>query len=61
MATNGARPPDSQSNMEKVTVRVPRALFEQLEDAVENDEFPNRSEAVREGLRAVVGGGGRDG
>lgn len=56
MTTNGARPADSRSKMERVTVRVPKALLER----VDASEFPNRSEAIRAGLWAVVDGSDRD-
>lgn len=37
--------------MERLTVRIPKKHYEELTDLVEDDEYPNRSEAVREAVR----------
>lgn len=34
-----------------MTVRIPKKHYEELTDLVEDDEYPNRSEAVREAVR----------
>lgn len=39
---------------DQVTIRLPNTLISQLDAAVEDGQFPNRSEAVREGTRQVL-------
>ena len=41
--------------MERVTVRVTERRLDELEALVDAGEYPNRSEAIREGLRQLVG------
>lgn len=39
---------------ERVTVRVTQSELERVEQLVDDGIFPNRSEAIREGLRQVT-------
>ena len=39
---------------DRVTIRLPAGLNDRLDTAVENGQFVDRSEAVREGLREVL-------
>ena len=40
--------------MERVTGRIPRQRVEQVEELVDQGEFPNRSEAIRSAVRQLV-------
>lgn len=40
--------------MERVTLRVPKQQVEEVEAMVERGEYPNRSEAIRAGIRMLV-------
>lgn len=40
--------------MRRVTLRVPHRQVEDLDTMVENDEFPNRSEAIRTAIRELL-------
>lgn len=40
--------------MERVTLRVPKRQVEEIEDLVENGEFPTRSEAIRTAVREML-------
>lgn len=42
--------------MDRLTVRIPSALHDDLETIVESGYYPGRSEAVRDGLRALLNG-----
>lgn len=43
-----------RTTSERVTVRVPAGLLEQIDDRVERGEFSSRSEAVRSALRRIA-------
>jgi DNA-binding PadR family transcriptional regulator len=45
--------PASSGGMKRVTVRVPKRLLADLEDAVERGLYPSRSEAIRAGIRSL--------
>lgn len=51
-STNGDRLDKEGDTMQRVTLRVPDELLA----AVDASEFPNRSAAIRAGMRAVVAG-----
>jgi antitoxin ParD1/3/4 len=40
--------------MERVTLRIPKAQIEDVEQMVESGEFPNRSEAIRAAVRDML-------
>lgn len=40
--------------MDRVTVRVPRQQMKELEQLVEDGVYPNRSEAIRAGVRNLL-------
>lgn len=40
--------------MDRVTLRIPTAQLEEIEKAVENGHFPNRSEAIRAAVREML-------
>lgn len=44
--------PDEQ---ERVTVRVPPRMVEDLDNSVENGIYSSRSEAIRDGIRRLPG------
>lgn len=41
--------------MERVTVRIPTGMLDDVEQLVERGEFVNRSEAIRDALRGLDG------
>lgn len=41
--------------MERVTLRIPKSQLDQVEELVENGQFPNRSEAIRDAIRDLTG------
>jgi Arc/MetJ-type ribon-helix-helix transcriptional regulator len=41
--------------MERVTLRIPKQQIEEVEDLVENGQYPNRSEAIRAAVRELIG------
>jgi len=43
-----------ESNMERVTLRIPKAQIEDVERMVDSGEFPNRSEAIRSAVRDML-------
>ena len=45
---------ESTGTMERVTLRVPAAQLENIEQLVDDGEFPNRSEAIRAAVRELV-------
>lgn len=45
---------DDENATDRVTVRVPAPLLNEIEQLVENGFYVNRSEAIRDGLREVV-------
>lgn len=40
--------------MERVTLRVPTKQVEEVEGMVEDGDYPNRSEAIRDAIRKLV-------
>ncbi len=44
----------AESNMERVSLRIPKANLEAIEQMVEDGVFPNRSEALRSGVVSVI-------
>lgn len=44
----------STATMDRLTVRFPAAKIRQIDQAVENGEFPNRSEAIRAAVRRLT-------
>ncbi len=40
--------------MERVTLRIPEQQVEAVEALVDDGEYPNRSEAIREAVRTMV-------
>ena len=40
--------------MERVTLRIPKQLIEEVEQMVETGQFPNRSEAIRAAVRDML-------
>ena len=40
--------------MERVTLRIPKAQIEDVEQMVEHGQFPNRSEAIRSAVREML-------
>lgn len=45
---------DKENATDRVTVRVPAPLLDEIEQLVENGFYVNRSEVIRDGLREVV-------
>lgn len=48
------RPRPENPEMDRITVRIPRPQVKDLERRVDDGEFPNRSEAVRAGVRELL-------
>lgn len=44
----------NKEDSEKVTIRLPRRYLRALDFLVELDDFPSRSEAIREAIRDMV-------
>ncbi len=42
------------TNMERVTLRIPKQQIEEVEQLVDSGEFPNRSEAIRSAVREMI-------
>lgn len=42
--------------MDRVTLRVPKAQIDELDELVDSGEFPNRSEAIRAAIRHELNG-----
>ncbi|MFB6253617.1 MAG: ribbon-helix-helix domain-containing protein [Halobacteriaceae archaeon] len=40
--------------MERVTLRIPKQQVEEVEQMVEQGQFPNRSEAIRSAVREML-------
>jgi len=40
--------------MERVTLRIPKAQIDDVEQMVESGQFPNRSEAIRAAVRDML-------
>ncbi|MFB6082129.1 MAG: ribbon-helix-helix domain-containing protein [Halanaeroarchaeum sp.] len=40
--------------MERVTLRIPAAQIEEVEQMVERGKYPNRSEAIRSAVREML-------
>lgn len=40
--------------MERVTLRIPEQHIEEVEQLAEEGEYPNRSEAIRAGVRLLL-------
>lgn len=40
--------------MERVTLRIPKAQIDEIEDLVETGEFPSKSEAIRQAVREMI-------
>lgn len=40
--------------MERVTLRIPKQQVEEVEQMVDEGEFPNRSEAIRTAVREML-------
>ena len=43
-----------EATMERVTLRIPEQQIEEVERMVETGQFPNRSEAIRSAVRAML-------
>lgn len=43
-----------EAQMQKINVRVPTALLEEIDDLWEQRGYPNRSEFIRDALRSAV-------
>jgi len=41
--------------MERVTIRIPSEMVEDLDNLVDRGEYPSRSEAIRAGVRELDG------
>jgi len=41
--------------MERVTLRIPKQQIDEVEQLVETGEYPNRSEAIRDAVRDLIG------
>ena len=58
MATSPSPPTDhdrgSTGSMPRVTLRLPKQQIEQVESLVDDGEFPNRSEAIRQAVREMI-------
>lgn len=48
------------TEMERVTFRLPDEQFRDIEDRVEDGEYPNRSELLRTAVRELLDDGGDD-
>lgn len=48
------RPRPENPEMDRITVRIPKPQVEDIEARVNDGEFPNRSEAVRAGVRELL-------
>jgi len=55
-----ARITKNETDMQRVTFRADEALVDDLDQLVEDGEFPNRSAALRAAARQVVAGGVRN-
>lgn len=42
------------TNMERVTLRIPKQQIDEVEQMVDTGEFPNRSEAIRSAVREML-------
>ena len=42
-----------RSNTQRVTVRIPEGLLEQIDERVDRGEYRTRSDAIRAGLRRI--------
>lgn len=40
--------------METLQIRLTKTMLEQLDELVRNGKYPNRSEAVRDGVRRLI-------
>lgn len=45
---------DTENATDRVTVRVPAPLLDEIEQLVETGIYVNRSEAIRDGLREII-------
>jgi len=45
---------DDNGGMPRITIRMPQRRLDELEQLVERQEYPSRSEAIRAGVREVV-------
>lgn len=54
MSVDGPRDRATTSTMERVTIRVPDVLLEDVDELAEDGHYSNRSEAMRDGLRRLV-------
>lgn len=43
-----------RNRKERVTFRIPEEMLEQVEELVDEDEYPNRSEAIRSALTDLL-------
>lgn len=43
----------AMASMERITVRIEQDDLDRIETRVERGQFPNRSEAIREGIRIL--------
>jgi metal-responsive CopG/Arc/MetJ family transcriptional regulator len=55
-----ARTTKNETDMQRVTFRAEETLIDDLDQLVEDGEFPNRSAALRAAARQVVAGGVSD-
>ena len=42
------------TNMERVTLRIPKQQIDEVEQMVERGKYPNRSEAIRSAVREML-------
>lgn len=49
-----ALPDNSRCNNSRVSVRLPEEYIKQIDALVEQGRYPNRSEAIRDGVREIV-------
>lgn len=54
-SSNGDRLAKDPDTMDRVTVRLTDSMISQLEAKVEAGVYPTRSEAIRSGVRQVIG------
>lgn len=57
MSTQNSRATPNVQN-ERVTFRLPKGQLEDVEDLVDDGEYPNRSEVFREAVRDFLRDGG---
>lgn len=54
MATSGDRLDKQAETMDRITLRLPIEMLNQIEGAVDDGQYQNRSEAIRAAVRAEI-------